>query len=75
MKEGNADALEPVEEYYPASKSVESGVENVTVGSDIESIEYYDLRGIRLAEPTEGLNIRRIRYSDGKIVTDKVIKR
>ena len=75
MKEGNADALEPVEEYYPASKSVESGVENVTVGSDIESIEYYDLRGIRLAEPTEGPNIRRIRYSDGKIVTDKVIKR
>lgn len=75
MKEGNADALEPVEEYYPASKSVESGVENVTVGSDIESIEYYDLRGIRLAKPTEGLNIRRIRYSDGKIVTDKVIKR
>ena len=75
MKEGNADALEPVEEYYPASKSVESGVENVTVGSDIESIEYYDLRGIRLAEPTERHNIRRIRYSDGKIVTDKVIKR
>lgn len=75
MKEGNADALEPVEEYYPASKSVESGIENVTVGLDIESIEYYDLRGIRLAEPAEGLNIRRIRYSDGKIVTDKVIKR
>lgn len=75
MKEGNADALEPVEEYYPASKSVESGIENVTVGLDIESIEYYDLRGIRLAEPAEGLNIRRIRYSDGKIITDKVIKR
>lgn len=75
MKEGNADALEPVEEYYPASKSVESGIENVTVGSEIESIEYYDLRGIRLAEPVNGLNIRRIRYSDGKIITDKVIKR
>lgn len=75
MKEGNADALEPVEEYYPASKSAESGIEDVTAGSEIESIEYYDLRGIRLAEPTEGLNLRRIRYSDGKIVTDKVIKR
>ena len=75
MKEGNADALDSVDEYYPASKSAESGIEDVTVGSEIESIEYYDLRGIRLAEPTEGLNIRRIRYSDGKIVTDKVIKR
>lgn len=75
MKEGNADALDPVDEYYPASKSAESGIEDVTAGSEIESIEYYDLRGIRLAEPTEGLNIRRIRYSDGKIVTDKVIKR
>lgn len=75
MKEGNADALDPVDEYYPASKSAESGIEDVTAGSEIESIEYYDLRGIRLAEPTEGLNLRRIRYSDGKIVTDKVIKR
>lgn len=75
MKEGNADALDPVDEYYPASKSAESGIEDVTAGSEIESIEYYDLRGIRLAEPIEGLNIRRIRYSDGKIVTDKVIKR
>lgn len=75
MKEGNAEALDPVDEYYPASKSAESGIEDVTAGSEIESIEYYDLRGIRLAEPTEGLNIRRIRYSDGKIVTDKVIKR
>lgn len=75
MKEGNAEALDPVDEYYPASKSAESGIEDVTAGSEIESIEYYDLRGIRLAEPTECLNIRRIRYSDGKIVTDKVIKR
>lgn len=75
MKEGNAEALDPVDEYYPASKSAESGIEDVTVGSEIESVEYYDLRGIRLAEPIEGLNIRRIRYSDGKIVTDKVIKR
>lgn len=75
MKEGNAEALDPVDEYYPASKSAESGIEDVTAGSEIESIEYYDLRGIRLAEPTEGLNLRRIRYSDGKIVTDKVIKR
>ena len=75
MKEGNADALEPVEEYYPASKSTESGIEDVTVGSEIESIEYYDLRGIRLAEPVNGLNIRRIRYINGSIITDKVIKR
>lgn len=75
MKEGNADALDPVDEYYPASKSTESGIEDVTVGSEIESIEYYDLRGIRLAEPVNGLNIRRIRYSNGSIITDKVIKR
>lgn len=75
MKEGNADALDPVDEYYPASKSTESGIEDVTVGSEIESIEYYDLRGIRLAEPVNGLNIRRIRYINGSIITDKVIKR
>lgn len=75
MKAGNSDAIDAVDEYYPACKSASSGIEEVVAGSEIESVEYYDLRGVRLAEPAEGLNIRRIRYSDGRVVTDKVVKR
>lgn len=75
MKAGNEGAVDAVDEYYPACKGVDSGIEDVFVGSEIESIEYYDLRGVHLLEPADGLNIRRIRYSNGKVVTDKVIKR
>ena len=38
------------------------------------SIEYYNLNGTRLAEPAQGISIRRTVYSDGSIVTDKVYK-
>lgn len=75
MKSGNEGALDAVDEYYPASKDANSSLGDVFVGSEIESIEYYDLRGVRLEQPVDGINIRRIRYSDGRVVTDKVIKR
>lgn len=74
MKAGNADALTAVDEYYPEIKGVESGIEDNFVTSQIERIEYFNLQGIRLAEPVRGINIRRIVYADGKTVTDKVIK-
>lgn len=74
MKAGNADALTSVDEYYPELKGVESGISSPVLGSQIERIEYYNLQGIRLSAPVEGVNIRRIVYTDGHIETDKVIK-
>ena len=74
MKAGNADALTPVDEYYPELKGIESGIGSPVVGSQIERIEYYNLQGIRLSAPAEGVNIRRIIYTDGHSETDKVIK-
>ena len=74
MKGGNADAIDPVDEYYPTVDM--SGIEDIIVpgASDIESIEYYDLRGIRLSEPAKGINIRRTVYADGTTSTDKIVK-
>lgn len=73
MKAGNSNATSTFEEYYPVLDN--SAIEDIVVpGSQVESIEYYDLRGIRLSEPTQGINIRKTIYSDGSVVTDKVIK-
>ena len=74
MKGGNADAIDGVDEYYPECVKV-SSVGSITTSGDVASIEYYDLNGLRLSAPAEGINIRRTVYTDGTIMTDKVIKR
>ena len=73
MKDGNANALDAVDEYYPECNRL-SGVGAVSAAGSIVSIEYYDLNGVRLSQPAEGISIRRIRYSNGAVETDKVIK-
>lgn len=74
MKAGNMDAISAVDEYYPKINLVESGIKDTFVSGQIERIEYYNLQGIRLSEPDQGISIRRTVYTDGKIVTDKVVK-
>ncbi len=75
MKGGNADALSAVDEYYPECVRM-SGVESIEAAKgDVVAIEYYDLNGIRLAEPAQGISIRRIVFANGTSETDKVIKR
>ena len=74
MKNGNADAQTTVDEYYPAS-NISAGIEEIKGKSQMTSkIEYYSLNGMRLAEPAEGINIRKIIFSDGSEMTTKVIK-
>lgn len=72
MRRGNQNAVSAVEEYYPTFPS--SALEDIKAEGQIERIEYYDLRGIRLSQPVEGINIRRIHFTDGTVVSDKVLK-
>lgn len=74
MKAGNADAISSVDEYYPAYTAPTSAIDEITVTGEVERIEYYNLQGIRLAEPVQGINIRRTVYRNGDVVTDKVLK-
>ncbi|MCM1076775.1 MAG: pectate lyase [Bacteroides sp.] len=74
MKAGNSDAISSVDEYYPEIKGIDSAIEDTLMTSEVERIEYYNLQGVRLVEPVEGINIRRIIYANGQVVTDKVIK-
>ncbi len=72
MKSENKNAQEPVDEYYPEVKT--SGIAHATTGgSTVVSIAYYSLDGSSLDTPRKGISIRKITYSDGKTLADKVI--
>lgn len=74
MKNGNANAENPVDEYYPTA--AQSGVTEIEGNqSEVVAVEYYSLSGMRLSAPGEGISIRRIIFADGTSETDKVIKR
>lgn len=74
VKAQNADAITAVDEYYPACVPV-TGIDNApTVSSEIVKIEYFTLGGTKVSEPVKGINIRKVTYSDGKTIADKVIK-
>lgn len=80
VKWGNQGAIETVDEYYPECVKVDinnasSSLDNVEFTGEIKTVEYYDLNGVKLSAPAEGISIRKIIYKDGKSVCDKVIKR
>lgn len=68
----NADAVLSVEEYYPVQQFV-AGIRDVTGSYEVKSVEYYDLKGVRLPAPQPGVSIRRIHYSNGKTEVQKVL--
>ena len=73
MKAENDNAINTVDEYYPAT--ISTGISQTTLGKgEVASIAYYSLNGSRLNAPAKGICIRKITYSNGKTVTDKVIK-
>lgn len=72
MKSQNADAIETIDEYYPSC--VSTGISNNVTTSEIKKIEYFTIGGAKLNNPAKGLNIRKITYTSGKTMTDKVIK-
>ena len=77
MKEGNADALETVDEYYPSTAT--TGISSISIDKNadksIASIEYFSLNGSKLHAPSKGISIRKITQGNGQVITDKVIKK
>ncbi len=69
----NEDAIDAVNEYYPKFTAGISTIE-ADHSNEVKAIEYYSLDGRRLAEPANGISIRRIIYADGHVEADKVIK-
>lgn len=75
MKQGNADAENKVDEYYPAWKNP-TGILQITGSnpSELVKVTYYSLNGTLLSAPQKGINVRKMLFKNGKTVTDKVIK-
>ena len=75
MKQGNADAENQVDEYYPAWKN-STGISQIITSnpSELAEVKYYSLNGTLLSAPQKGINIRKMLFQNGKTVVDKVIK-
>ncbi len=76
MKQGNADAENKVDEYYPECKNP-TGISQVitTNPGEIAKVTYYSLNGPLLSAPQKGINIRKMLFQNGKTIVDKVIKK
>jgi len=72
VKAQNEDAIKEVDEYYPTFKA--TGINTTTMASEIARIEYYSIDGCKINGPANGINIRKITYSNGTTSTDKVLK-
>ena len=75
MKQGNADAENKVDEYYPAWKNP-TGISQITGSnpSELVKVTYYSLNGTLLSAPQKGINVRKMLFKSGKTEVDKVIK-
>lgn len=75
MKQGNADAENKVDEYYPEWKNP-TGISQVITSypGEIAKVTYYSLNGTLLSAPQKGINIRKMLFQNGKTMTDKVVK-
>lgn len=67
MKQGNADAENKVDEYYPAWKNP-TGISQITGSnpSELAEVKYYSLNGTLLSAPQKGINIRKMLFQNGK---------
>ena len=75
MKQGNADAENKVNEYYPECKNP-TGISQVisSYPGGIAKVTYYRLNGTLLSAPQKGINIRKMLFQNGKTIVDKVVK-
>ena len=75
MKQGNADAENKVDEYYPECKNP-TGISQVisSYPGGIAKVTYYSLKGTLLSAPQKGINIRKMLLQNGKTMVDKVVK-
>ena len=74
MQAGNANAIENVDEYYPACVKPETTGIQSAILSQVRHIEYFTADGRQLQQPQTGISIRRLTLANGKTITDKVMK-
>jgi len=52
-----------------------TSIKDVKTGLTVKSTQYFSLSGIQLKKPTQGLYIEKTTYSDGSIITNKIMQK
>ena len=53
---------------------VVTGINDLTANKQVASTTYFDMAGRQVSNPTDGVFVKSVRYTDGTVVTVKVIK-
>ncbi|MCH5225726.1 MAG: hypothetical protein J1D77_06975 [Muribaculaceae bacterium] len=53
----------------------DAGVDSVGIGMEAISVEYFDLHGRRIANPSHGIFLKKTHYQDGSVKTKKIIRK
>lgn len=72
-KAQNADAETAIEEYYPAQQFL--SLQSVGSDQQVVAVRYYSVDGKPLADPQQGISIRRFIFADGHAESDMVIRK
>ena len=83
MIAGNADAIESVQEYYPAYTKAD-GTYVAAIGGESDNVseilannlvetQYFNLQGVRVDNPVKGIYIRIDIYENGKKRVNKIV--
>lgn len=72
MKGGNSDAIDAVNEYYPAF--VSTGIDGTTVGDkEVVATMYHNLQGQRIDANAKGVKIKTVILKNNQRISTKVI--
>ena len=52
-----------------------SGVNEINADASVQSVKYYDLNGIEVKNPSNGIYVVRTTYTDGTVTTAKTVKK
>ena len=74
VKNGNKDALTPVDEYFPAFVQTSINAPMGEGNADILRVEYFTTDGTRLLQPEKGVIIRRVVFKNGQTFTNKLVR-
>ena len=51
-----------------------TGINDLTANKQVASTTYFDMAGRKVSQPTDGVFVKSVRYTDGTVVTVKVVK-
>lgn len=72
MRQGQADAVESVDEYYPSATS--TGIADVDIPTAV-GFTYYNLAGQQVNPSTRGIIIEAARSADGSTMAHRLVRR